>query len=59
VAKPVKYLLKKAAKAEAAAQRERDEEASKSLLAMARGYRSQAEILKAKQQQDKKSKLCG
>ncbi len=57
--RPVKYLLKQAAKAEAAAQRERDEEVSKSLLAMARGYRSQAEILKAKQQQDKKSRLCG
>jgi hypothetical protein len=59
VVKPVKYFLKQAAKAEAAAQREPDEEMSESLLAMARGYRSQAEILKAKQQQDKKSQLCG
>ena len=57
--KPVKHLLKQAAKAEAAARRERDEEVSKGLLAMARGYRSQAEILKAKQQQDKKSRRCG
>jgi hypothetical protein len=59
VVKPVKYFLKQAAKAEAAAQRERDEEVSKSLLAMARGYRSQAEVLKAQRQQYKKSKLCG
>lgn len=57
--KPVKYLLKQAAKAETAARRERDEKVSESLLAMARGYRSQAEILKSKQRLDKKSKLCG
>jgi hypothetical protein len=55
VVKPIKYLLKLAAKAEAAAQQESDEEVSQSLLAMARGYRSQAEILEAKQRKNKKS----
>jgi hypothetical protein len=51
--KPVKYLRKQASKAEAAAQRASDEEISGRFLAMARGYRSQAEILKAKRQQQK------
>jgi hypothetical protein len=55
VVKPIKYLRKQASKAEAAAQRISDEEVSGSFLAMARAYRSQAEILKAKRQQ-KKSK---
>jgi hypothetical protein len=53
--KPVKYFREQAAKAEAAAQRETDQEASKSLRALARGYRSQADILKAKRRQEKKS----
>ena len=51
--KPIKYLRKQASKAEAAAQRISDEEVSGSFLAMARAYRSQAEILKAKRQQKK------
>ena len=56
--KPIKYLRKQASKAEAAAQRISDEAISRSFLAMARAYRSQAEILKAKRQQ-KKSKPRG
>jgi hypothetical protein len=53
--KPTKYFRKQAVKAEAAARREVDEDASESLLAMARGYRSQADILKAKRQQEMKT----
>ena len=56
--KPIKYLRKQALKAEAAAQRVSDEEISGGFLAMARAYRSQAEILKAKRQL-KKSKSRG
>lgn len=51
--KPIKYLQKQASKAEAAARRVSDREISGRFLAMARGYRSQAEILKAKRQQEK------
>ena len=54
--KPIKYFRKQAMKAEVAAKREVHEDASESLLAMARAFRSQAEILKAKRQQEKKSK---
>jgi hypothetical protein len=54
VIKPAKYLLKQAAKAEAAARRVSDEEMSESLLAMGRAYRGQAQILKAQKKRKKK-----
>jgi hypothetical protein len=57
--KPEKHLRKQAAKAEAAARRTLDEEISENLLAMAHAYRSQADILEAKQQANKKSKSRG
>ena len=56
--KPIKYLRKQASKAEAAAQRVSEEEMSESFLALARAYRSQAEILKAKRQQKKSKARC-
>ena len=54
--KPEKQFRKQAERAEAAARRAFDEEMSKNLLAMARAYRSQAEILESKKQNNQKSK---
>jgi hypothetical protein len=54
VVKPTKYFRRQAAKAEAAAREVLDEEMSANLLAMARAYRSQAQISKAHKKREKK-----
>jgi len=54
--KPEKQFRKQAEQAEAAARRAFDEETSENLLAMARAYRSQADILELKKQKNRKSK---
>ena len=57
--KPEKHLRKQAEKAEAAARRKVDEEISENLLAMARAYRSRADIVEAKRRTNQKSKFRG
>ena len=54
MAKETKSLRKQAEKAERAARKITDVEASESLLALARAFRSQADIMKAKNKADKK-----
>jgi hypothetical protein len=52
--KEAKYFRKQADKAERMAQLATEPEISRNYLSMARGFRSQAEILKAKKQPKKK-----
>ena len=52
--KPTKYLRKQAVKAEAAALRINDPEISTDMLAMAKAYRSQADMLKRKKADKKR-----
>jgi hypothetical protein len=55
MAKVVKLLRKQADKAERAAMAATDNEVSEGLLALAKAYRSQAGVLKAKKKASKKS----
>ncbi|MBR0875261.1 hypothetical protein JQ633_33215 [Bradyrhizobium tropiciagri] len=52
--KETKSLRKQADKAERAARASTDAEASESMLALAKAFRSQAEVIKAKKNTDKK-----
>jgi hypothetical protein len=52
--KEIKFFRKQAAKAERMAQAGADPEISQGLLNMARAYRSQADVLKAKKKSGKK-----
>jgi hypothetical protein len=54
--KETKFFRKQATRAETAARTASDEEVSQGLLAMALGYRRQAELLKKKQKAGKKHK---
>ena len=54
--KEVKFLRKQANKAERMAQSANEPEITRNYLSMARGFRTQAEILKAKKQLKKKKR---
>lgn len=54
MAKETKFLLKQAEKAERRARVTADAEISESLLNLAKGYRSQADVMKAKRKREKK-----
>jgi hypothetical protein len=54
MAKATKFLRKQADKAERRARVTADAEISESLLNLARAYRTQADVLKAKRKQEKK-----
>jgi hypothetical protein len=53
MAKEIKFFRKQAAKAERMARSASDAEISQSFLNMAKAYRSQADVLKAKKKADK------
>ena len=55
--KEIKFFRKQAVKAERMAQAAADPEISQSLLSMARAYRSQADVLKAKKKVWQKAAL--
>lgn len=54
MAKETKFLRKQAEKAERRARVTADAEISESLLSLAKAYRSQADVLKAKRKQESK-----
>jgi hypothetical protein len=56
MAKVTKLLRKQADKAERAAMAARDAEVSEGLLALAKAYRGQADVLKAKKKAAKKAR---